>query len=83
MTLVPSGQVQIPKKALRKICNKAQKESEPGYFITLKLMPLTFSVQELASSCGQGIGRRKSELPPLNARMVNEIKGKCHYHVCV
>ncbi|XP_076080536.1 uncharacterized protein LOC143051528 isoform X2 [Mytilus galloprovincialis] len=57
--LIESADVTVDGETIKKIMQKAHKESSPGYFIIRKVMPLLFSRGELANSRGQGLTTSK------------------------
>ncbi|CAC5425035.1 unnamed protein product [Mytilus coruscus] len=57
--LIESADVTVDGDTIKKIMQKAQKESSPGYFIIRKVMPLLFSRADLANSRGQGLTTSK------------------------
>lgn len=73
----------VPGNKLRQIIGEAHTDVNGAMLLLKKLIPLVFSNEELANSCGQGIG--SSQLTestdqecknPLNAEKIQVIKGK-------
>ena len=77
--MLAGSDVEVDKTQLRSIIHRARSENKPGVYIARKLMMLLFTVEEMALSRGQGIGKTnvKDDLrPPLDSKKINALKGK-------
>lgn len=77
MTKLIEGQnVEIDPNGLRKATSAAQKWLKPGYTLCYKLLAEVFSLQTLAGSRGQGIGKAKEGdlWPTLDKEKISTIK---------
>ena len=79
VNLLSSCDIQVNASNLRTICRRARRDSNPGVYITRKLLTELFSTEELAQSKGQGIGKgqKGDDLrPALSAEKVKAMKGE-------
>ena len=79
MRLLEGRDVFVDRTALRSIIQKAHKKGP--LFLLKKLLPLVFSTEELANSCGQGLVQKTekaNEKPksPLDSQKVAVCKGE-------
>ena len=57
--LLENNPIEVNKSSLKKASSMAKKHTNPGYALCLKIIPLLFSDEELASSRGQGLTKAK------------------------
>lgn len=69
--------VSIRSEALRQAIKLAKKSGKPGYTLCYNLLPGVFTVEEIASSRGQGLTKPKAGdlRKPLDKERVAAIKG--------
>ena len=79
MRLLEGREVLVDRTALRALIQKAHQKGP--LFLLKKLLPLVFSTEELANSCGQGLvlnkgNENQSQKSPLDPEKVAVCKGK-------
>ncbi|XP_056017761.1 uncharacterized protein LOC130053962 [Ostrea edulis] len=87
--LIEGQAVEVDPNGLRKATSAARKSQKPGYTLCYKLLAEVFSLQTLASSRGQGIGKVKEGdiRPTLDKEKISTIKNYvtvwCRKNECV
>lgn len=79
MRLLEGRDVFVDRTSLRSLIQKAHKKGP--LFLLKKLLPLVFSTEELANSCGQGLVQKKEKAnekskSPLDSQKVAVCKGE-------
>ncbi|KAK3086833.1 hypothetical protein FSP39_024230 [Pinctada imbricata] len=74
--LMEKSEVTVEKIALKKAISLAKKSQNPGYALCRKILPLLFTIEEMARSRGQGIMKAKEGdfRPALDTEKIQTLK---------